>query len=82
VGTPDGVLTLRYFTVVWVAEVSRVKLTEGFVGNWPGRFPQYLTRAILLGACQLVVPSSGSVPAFPGIKSFSIIHRIFAKICL
>ena len=50
VGAPNGVKR----TSVWVCASERVKLKDAFLGNCGGVFPQYLTRAILLGACHLV----------------------------
>ena len=42
-------------TFVFVLLFERVKLKDGFLGNWGSYLPQYFINAILLGASQVVV---------------------------
>jgi hypothetical protein len=44
---------------VVVVQASNVKLMDGLAGIWSGFLPQYFTKAILLGAFQLTLPSFG-----------------------
>jgi hypothetical protein len=45
--------------LVSVIHDDSVKLKEGFFGSWDSYFPQYLTKAILLGACHDVLKIIG-----------------------
>jgi hypothetical protein len=55
--------------VVVVLQLLSVKLIEGFEGIWMFFLPQYLTKAILLGAIQLTIALSISSNFFFGINS-------------
>ena len=59
--------------LVIVLQVSSVKLIEGFSGIWSFFFPQYLTKAILLGDAQVYLPLSIVFEYFVGINCCSFI---------
>jgi hypothetical protein len=55
--------------VVMVLQSLKVKLMEGLAGTWFSFFPQYFTRAILLGALHVKLPFSIVFVYAEGIKS-------------
>src|SRR5690606_32010080 len=64
-------------TVVMVLQLLSVKLMEGFSGIWSCFFPQYFTKAILLGDSQEQVPDANTLVYLRGIHSFSVMHEQF-----
>ena len=54
-----------------VLQLFKVKLREGFAGTWFSFFPQYFTKAILLGALHWKLPFSRDCEFGFEIKSFS-----------
>jgi hypothetical protein len=56
-----------------VLDFDSVKLIDGFAGIWFSLFPQYLTKAILLGDSHLTLPFLRVAFSVFNIKSFSTI---------
>ena len=67
-----------------VLQESNVKLMEVFSGICMSRFPQYFTKAMLLGDWQVTLPKSGNFPKDSGINLELDIGAIFdtnIKLC-
>ena len=68
----------RYSSVVVVLQLLSVKLTDGFFGNCSPYFPQYFTKAILLGDSQETLPADNCCAGFDKTNSAIVITL---KIC-